>query len=252
MKIQIILCCCVALACGPGRAHAGTPPAALQKQVEQNIGMARKSQEKADAWGEKRADMLSRIREQKNTQRWLSHQIRKYTVYMEKQEAVMAELARRKAESEKIRMNLEPFLDELSARLAAFIQEDLPFLPEERAERLRALNAVLDNYHMSLADKARRVFEALQVEASYGTNVEQTEGVIRVNGNTIQVSLFRLGRVALFYQTPDGHQSGWFNRESGQWEPLPGRYGQEIARAMEIAEKKRTPVLLNLPVGSAQ
>ncbi len=66
------------------------------------------------------------------------------------------------------------------------------------------------------------------------------------------MNIFRLGRVALFYQSLDKKQAGWFDREKRQWEPLPDKYAREISRALEIAEKKRTPELLDLPIGSPE
>ncbi|MCP4345216.1 MAG: DUF3450 domain-containing protein [Desulfobacterales bacterium] len=224
-------------------------PNDLQKKVEQLIEVGQKSQAEAEAWSEQREKYLDEIRELRNRKRWLEHQHGKYQTYIQKQREAIAELERRKKEAEKINMTLEPFLDELMVRLETFVEKDIPFLPEERRKRLSFLRDTLNSYHVGLAEKTQRIFEALQVEASYGGSVEKTEDAIELEKGRVHVNLLRIGRTALFYQTPDGKQSGWFNREKNGWEPLPDNYTRELTRAMEIAEKKRTPVLLDLPVG---
>ena len=148
-----------------------------------------------------------------------------------------------------INMGLEPFLDDVMVRLEAFVKKDIPFLPDEREKRLCFLKETLNSFHAGLSEKTERLLDALQVEAGYGTSVEKTETAIELENGPTLVNLLRVGRTALFYQTPDGKQSGRFNREKGGWEVLPEAYSREIIRAMEVAEKKRTPVLLDLPVG---
>lgn len=231
---------------------AQTQPSDLQKKIEKSIRSARKSQEKAEAWARERTRILNEIREQKHKRRWLRHQKGKYETYIRKQQAAIAELERRKKETRAIDMSLEPFLDELLVRLEEFVKNDLPFLPEERQHRLRLLKDSLNDYHIGLAEKTRRVMEALQAEAGYGGTSEKTETVIELEGGPTQVSLFRMGRVALFYLSPDGKQVGWFSREKSAWVPLPAQYTREISRAMEIAEKKRTPALVDIPVGRSE
>ncbi|MCP4113549.1 MAG: DUF3450 domain-containing protein [Desulfobacteraceae bacterium] len=230
-------------------AFSETRPADLQKKMENTIRQGQASQAQADAWAKQREAYLDEIRELKNRKRWLEHQHGKYQTYIQKQQEAIAELERRKKEAEKINMALEPFLDELMIRLETFVEKDIPFLPEERRKRLGHLRDTLNSYHVGLAEKTQRIFEALQVEAGYGGSVEKTEDTIELEKGRVHVNLLRIGRTAFFYQTPDGKQSGWFNREKNGWQPLPDSYTRELTRAMEIAEKKRTPVLLDIPVG---
>ncbi|CAN2042857.1 UCP028069 [Candidatus Magnetomoraceae bacterium gMMP-15] len=228
---------------------AEVKPIDLQKKLEKSVNNAQNAQKKADAWAEKQRAYLDEIRDLKNLKRWLKHQKGKYQTYIEKQNKTLEELERRKKESEKIKIELEPFLDDLFVRLEEFIKQDLPFLSEERQRRLQFLKAALDNYHLGLAEKTKQVLEALQIEAGYGKTIEKNETTIEVDNVSIQVNLFRLGRTALFYQSLDGKEIGWFNWKKQAYEALPVKYGRAIQRAMEISEKKRTPELLNLPVG---
>ncbi len=233
------------------QAHAETSPADLQKKMEESIAFEQNAQKQAEAWASERANILNEIREQNMLKKWAKHQAEKYQTYIQKQQDAIRELERRKQEAEKIKMSLEPFLDEIFVRLKTLIEKDLPFLPEERQKRLEFLKDSLDDYRIGLDEKTKRVLEVLQIEANYSGTVEKTEAAVDLGKGPVQVSLFRLGRVALFYQSPDRRQTGWYNREKNKWESLPDEYTRELTRAMEIAEKKRTPVLLELPVGRA-
>ena len=231
---------------------AETPPDALQKKIEDAIRTEQNSQKQADAWADERARLLNEIRDQKTLGRWLKHQKTKYQTYIIKQEEMLRELERRKAETQRMKMSMEPFLDDTFVRLKDFVEQDLPFLPEERQKRLGFLKDALDDYHLGLPEKTKRLLEALQVEAGYGETIEKTEATIDLENGSTQVSLLRLGRVALFYLSPDGQHVGCFNPQKRTWEPLPSGHAQEISRALEIAEKRRTPVLLDLPIGRAE
>lgn len=56
--------------------------------------------------------------------------------------------------------------------LGEFIAADLPFLPEEREDRLAQLQDLLPRADVSLADKYRRILEAYQIESDYGRTLK--------------------------------------------------------------------------------
>jgi hypothetical protein len=224
-----------ALGSPPFPAHAEESPSGLDRRMNAAIAEAQAAHAEAEQWDAERRELLTQIQEAKRRLRWTSHQTGKYAAYIENQEAVFSELRRRKAEAETMEMALSPFLDKTLDRLRAFIEADLPFLPEEREKRLAALKETLDDYHSPLSGKAQRVLEALRIETEYGTSVETGATVIELSDGPARVDLFRLGRTALYYRTPDGGRCGWFNRE--------------VQKAMAVAEKRRTPELLDLPVG---
>lgn len=247
MRTFIGICLILSLVSFTARAEKG--PQALQKSVAQTIAADQKAGEKAQSWAEERSAILSQIRELKRLKRWTAHQREKYQIYIQKQEDAIAELKRRQKAAKQIRMELAPYLDTVYERLEAFVNADLPFLPGERRKRLAFLQEALNDYHLGLDEKTRQVLEALQAEAGYGSTSERSQGTIEINGVATQVELLRLGRVGLYYQTLDGQRIGWFDREAGAWQPLPQKYRRELKWAMEMAEKKRTPELISLPVG---
>jgi hypothetical protein len=133
--------------------------------------------------------------------------------------------------------------------LGEFIAADLPFLPDERSDRLAQLQELLPRADVSLAEKYRRILEAYQVESDYGRTLEAWRGELPVDGGASRsVEFLRLGRVMLYYQSLDGHESGWWNPQSRSWETLDGSARRPLHQAIAIARQEQAPALLDLPV----
>ena len=58
-----------------------------------------------------------------------------------------------------------------------FIALDVPFLPEERKNRVMDLKAMMDRADVAASEKFRRVMEAYQVEMDYGRTMEAYSGL---------------------------------------------------------------------------
>ena len=71
----------------------------------------------------------------------------------------------------------------------------------------------------------------------------------RVDSEFLAVNVFRLGRLSLFFQTPDNQRCGWYNPSEKRWQLLPDEYNQAVTAAIDIAEKRRSVRILNLPLG---
>jgi hypothetical protein len=162
------------------------------------------------------------------------------------------DLEQKKADLNKLREQLEPYLENVIVRLEAFVDEDLPFLPEERQRRIAALKRSLNNYNLPLSEKLRRVFsEGLQIETEYGRMVETVEDqTLNINGTQTQVTIFRLGRVGMFYMSLDESQIGSYNAERQLWEPLDNDLTRSIKRGIDIGQRKRTAEIIDLPLGA--
>jgi hypothetical protein len=133
--------------------------------------------------------------------------------------------------------------------LGEFIAADLPFLPDERSDRLAQLQDLLPRADVSLAEKYRRILEAYQIESDYGRTLEAWRGELPVDDAASRsVEFLRLGRVMLYYQTLDGHESGWWNPQSRSWETLDGGARRPLHQAIAIARQEQAPALLDLPV----
>jgi cell division protein FtsB len=229
-------------------ARAEEPAKAVYTLATSAIDAEAAAQAEYQQWTEQRESLAAEVRDMKAARAWLEFQNRKYEKYIDRQESVIVELERRKVEAERIRHELEPFLDTVVDRLGEFVDRDLPFLAEERSRRIRFLRDSLDDYHLALSEKLRRVFEALMVETEYGRSVSTTAEELVIHGRPTRVSTFRLGRTALFYQTADGTEAGMWNRAIGKWEPLEEDLVRNLKLAGDMADRKRAVELLQLPV----
>ncbi|MEJ2721215.1 MAG: DUF3450 domain-containing protein [bacterium] len=167
-------------------------------------------------------------------------------------DAGIAELERRLEESRRLEHSLQDTLIVVLDRLQDWVGRDLPFLVEERAARIAGLREMIVRPDVEGSEKLRRVLEALQVEAGYGATVEVNQQRITVSNEELFVDVLRLGRVSLFWRTPDGSKVGEFDRASGRWAELPSKYGRSIQYTMEMATRMRPVEVIDLPLGRIQ
>jgi len=161
----------------------------------------------------------------------------------------IAEKEKQLAAMEQIRNRIEPFLHASLEALRRQIAGDLPFLPEERRQRVRRLAELLGDPEVAISEKYRKVLEAWMVEAEYGNTIEVYQQTIAAENNEMLVNVFRLGRISLFYQTLDRSGSGFFDVAAGTWRPLPDDYSRTLSAAIDIGTKKKPAELLSLPLG---
>ena len=132
--------------------------------------------------------------------------------------------------------------------LEQFIAADIPFLPQERGERIGMLKELVARADVSVAEKYRRILEAYQIESDYGRTLEAWRGELESKGETRTVEFLRVGRSMLYYQTADGHISGLWNESAKEWQELPSSARRPLASALGIARQQKSPDWLMLPV----
>lgn len=147
-----------------------------------------------------------------------------------------------------IRREITPLMLNMIDTLEDFVELDLPFLLEERRERVQNLREFMDSSDISPAEKFRLVLEAYQLETEFGRTIESNRGAVEIEGTERQVDFLRVGRVVLAYQTLDKEQQGFWNKRTNQWEPLGARFNSPISEALAIAKKQVSPNLVRLPV----
>ena len=217
--------------------------------IEGQISQAREVQRQFEKWEAEKAVLLTDIRETKIRSLWMAFQREKYQNYLKRQQKVIDDLKQKKIAARKIRMELEPFLEQLVYSLEQRVVADVPFLQAERRERIAFLKETLADYHIDLSEKLRRILEALRIEAEYGKTVEYSEQMLKINGSPTKVIMLRIGRIGLFFRSLEGKHIGRWNRQTKSWEALPASYAAVLANASEMAAGKRAVELLNLPLG---
>ena len=164
------------------------------------------------------------------------------------QEQEMADLNAAIDEVSVVERQITPLMMRMIDGLEQFVALDVPFLPEERANRVADLRAMMDRADVAASEKFRRVMEAYQVEMDYGRTMEAYSGIHSISGQERDVEFLRLGRTALIYQTRDASMQGVWNKQTRQWEELDSSYRTQITKGLRMAKKQLAPDLLMLPV----
>ena len=116
-----------------------------------------------------------------------------------------------------INIDILPLLKRMIDALRKFIELDIPFLLEERINRVNNLDDLILRSDVTTAEKYRKVFEAYQIESDFGKTIENYSSYISLDNQEIAVDYFRLGRLGLFYRTPDGDETGYWNEFEERW-----------------------------------
>ncbi|MBL0731495.1 MAG: DUF3450 domain-containing protein [Desulfosarcina sp.] len=225
------------------------PAEKIEKPVKQSINIRRKTQKKEDQWADKKAELITEYKNlcQENENLVIENGDLKKKFKADQEE--IASLKAKIAAIEIVSNELEPYLAEVLERLEKSVRAGLPFLAQERKARLQTLRKFIEKPDASSAELFRRIMEAVLVEAEYGNTVEVYREKIDINEKQITACIFRLGRVSLFFKTPDNRRTGYFDPGAGKWVKLPEKYNREIGNAIEIAAKRRSIELVTLPVG---
>jgi hypothetical protein len=239
---------------------AGSPAAKAQtdegqagekarQDTAQAIDTRQQTQQKRDAWAEEKADLVRRFRSATASVQWLQERKAEESARAQALEDRVAELQRRLEEAGRLEGSMQDTLMVIYQRLEESVAASLPFLPEERNLRLAFVGDELVRPDVTSAEKLRTLLEALQVEAGYASSVEVYQDMIEIAGEQLHADVLRIGRVALFWRTPDGKRVGSFDPAAGQWTELPGSAKRRIGLAMEMASRMRPVELIDLPLG---
>ncbi|MFC4700395.1 DUF3450 domain-containing protein [Glaciecola siphonariae] len=147
-----------------------------------------------------------------------------------------------------IERQITPLMINMIDGLEQFVALDIPFLEQERKDRIVDLQAMMDRADVAPSEKFRRVMEAFQVEMDYGRTIEAYSGLLTVDGQERDVEFLRIGRTALLYQTRDASRQGVYNKQTRQWEELDSSYRTQVTKGLRIAKKQLAPDLLMVPV----
>lgn len=236
--------------------HAGSAFAQSLRDVtgtqEEVAAAAVASQKKIDAMSDEADALLDEYRSE-------NQRIEALEAYNEQLERLIQsqreEIASVEAEIDgvrKVEREILPLMQRMVDGLRTFVELDIPFLVEERSDRVADLQRLMDRSDVTVSEKFRRVLEAYQVENDYGRTIDSYRSELVIDGEPRTVDFLSVGRVVLLYQTLDGETSGIWSREERVWQPLPDGYDDAIRRGIRIALKQAAPNLLLLPVPVAQ
>ncbi|MFY8299139.1 DUF3450 domain-containing protein [Pseudoalteromonas sp. SS15] len=151
-----------------------------------------------------------------------------------------------------IERQITPLMLNMITGLEQFVALDVPFLLEERKQRVSKLREMMERADVTSSEKFRRVLEAYQVEVEYGRTIEAYPALINVAGQEREVDFLRIGRLELMYVTKDRKMAGIWEKESKQFKELPDTNISQINKALRIARKQLAPDMLTLPINAAK
>jgi len=166
-------------------------------------------------------------------------------------DAQIAEIASLETQIENVttlQRDISPLITRMLDGLRVFVDLDVPFLPEERHERVERLTGLMDRADISIAEKFRRVLEAYQIENDYGRTIEAYVGTLDRDGEALELDFLKIGRVAFFYQTKDQSTTAIWNQDAGEWQELPDRFNGSVRTGINMAREVIPPEILILPV----
>ncbi len=178
--------------------------------------------------------------------------LRTYNRQMEEliasQETERASLQEQLDRIELVTRDVTPLMLRMIDALEAFVELDVPFLEEERKERIANLRKMMKRANVTESEKYRRIMEAYQIENEYGRTIEAYRSTLSQGERQLTVNFLRVGRIALLYQTLDEAESAVWNQQTRVWEPLDRSYRSDIRQGLRIARKQAAPDLLRLPL----
>jgi len=149
----------------------------------------------------------------------------------------------------------KPYKQLIDAALSALqqrLEQDPPFLWNERQSRLQRVSQLPVDTAQALTEKYRRLLEAYRIELDYANSLEAYRELLSSDADSRLVEFLRIGRLALYYQTLNGRESAIWDRHRRQWLRLSNEDNEKITQGLRIAKKLEPPQLMVLPLFGAE
>ena len=217
--------------------------------VARTLRIEQATQRAQDAWGAERSDLLTRYIALKGNVEFLMGRKANDERQLAELSESIAELQQRMADLKRLETAVRDTVRTIDGRLEQSVHGDLPFLLAEREKRLASLKSELASSDAAPAELLRRLLEALQFEAAYGSTADVTQQRLAVGADSVSAQVVRIGRLALFWRSTDGKRAGRYDRAAQTWVELPSKYGRGIGEAIDMASHLRPAGIVSLPIG---
>lgn len=232
--------------------HAADVDAALKASADKTHA-AKISQQRVDGIADQTTDLFQTFKQ-------VNKQVEGLRVYNAQLEAQIAHQQQTMADLESsienaavMERQIAPLTFKMVDSLEQFVSLDLPFLLDERRQRVARLRDNLSRADMSAAEKFRQVLEAYKIESEYGTRIDSYTGIVNVDDQEREVKILRIGRIALLYQTADQQTTGIWDQKQKQWQKLDDRHvHRAVTKGIRMAKKQVAVDMLTLPVSAPE
>jgi len=167
------------------------------------------------------------------------------------QGSVLEDIALSMDQVDVINRQIFPLMERMIDGLEQSINLDVPFLKQERTDRVGTLKDIMERSDVSVAEKFRKVMEAYQIENDYGTTVDNYRETIELeDGSTRDYNVLRVGRVGLYFQSDDTQITGRWDMELNKW-VIDNSARNEVRKGLRMAKDLIAPELILIPVPAA-
>ena len=148
-------------------------------QVAERMNVnAKKSQAKIDALNEDTRRLLSDYKIVLKEIEGLRVYNRQLEKQISNQEKEMAQLSSSIDEVTVIERQITPLMLRMIDSLEQFVELDIPFLEEERRDRIERLREIMDRADVAVSEKFSQVLRAFQIENEYGRTMEPAQPML--------------------------------------------------------------------------
>ena len=215
--------------------------------------IAQKSQQKIDNLSDQTSDLFQTFKQVNKQVEGLKVYNAQLKAQVAHQQQTMVDLEASIENAAIMERQISPLTLKMIDSLGQFVNLDLPFLLDERRQRVARLRENLSRSDLSAAEKFRQVLEAYKIESEYGTRIDSYTEIVNVDGQDREVNILRVGRVALLYQTANQQHSAVWDRKTKQWKPIEGSDVQAaVAKGIRMANKQVAIDMLELPIASPE
>ena len=165
------------------------------------------------------------------------------------QTAVLEDIALSMDQVDVINRQIFPMMERMIDGLDESVKLDVPFLMEERTDRVDKLREIMERSDVSVAEKFRKVMEAYQIENDYGTSSEFYTQSLTLDGATRSYNILRIGRIGLYFQSDDAKITGRWDNTQRTW-VMDDSARSDIRTGLRMAKQLIAPVLIVIPVAA--
>ena len=214
---------------------------------------AQKSQQKIDKLSDETRNSLQDYKRVMKLVEDLQVYNKKLELQVNNQNQRLASMENSIAEVTVIQRQITPLIIRMIDGLEQFVSLDLPFHTEERQNRIEFLKNSVDRSDLTVAEKFRQVLEAYKIENEYGRKIDSYKDTISINNADREVNIFRVGRVALLFQTTDTEISGVWDKKTRSWVELnSAEYRNAIMKGIRVAKKQASIDILDMPIAAPE
>ena len=167
------------------------------------------------------------------------------------QDAVLEDISLSMDQVDVINRQIFPLMERMIDGIEQSVNLDVPFLKEERSNRINDLKGIMERSDVSVAAKFRTGMEEYQIEMDYGTTTDFYRATIELgDGSVRDYNILRIGRVGLYFQSDDTQITGRWDMGADDW-VLDDDARNEVRKGLRMAKQLIAPELILVPISSA-